>query len=73
MEKTIHISLVNAPIDLDGDGDSDKDDYRLFWTCFSGPGQPPAHPDCDDADTDQDIDVDLDDFTTLQVGVGASP
>ena len=70
VEKAIHISLVDTPIDLDGDGDSDWDDYRIFRGCYAGPGQEPARPDCDAADTDDDGDVDLDDYAALQVAFG---
>jgi hypothetical protein len=70
--KTIHITLVDAPIDLDGDGDLDLDDHGRFITCFNGPGRPLVHPDCDPADIDHDGDVDIGDFVAAQRAFGAS-
>jgi subtilisin family serine protease len=74
IEKTIHISLANAPCDLDDDGDVDWADARWLLICLSvsGPMHPPVSPVCDPAEIDTDDDVDLSDFRHLQATFSGS-
>jgi hypothetical protein len=54
--------LRSVASDYDVDGDVDLSDYGAFLTCYNGPGNPPAAPDCAAADFDDDGDVDLSDY-----------
>ncbi|HNQ21524.1 MAG TPA: hypothetical protein PKK06_00350 [Phycisphaerae bacterium] len=52
--------------DLDHDRDVDRDDFGVFFGCFTGPGGG-LPTGCGEADLDGDTDVDLADFAIVQL------